>query len=339
MKSTWTTTLDSAYIRLAIFTSVAAFAAYVVAELIPYAASVPAAITAVVGVRVTFHSAIKESLFQVLGALLGGAIALGIVSLIGSNPIVILLLVLLSFAMARLMRIASPEESPFIAASLAVTVILVVGTHLTTELAVERFLGVAIGALFALIASLLTAPTKESRALRDEMDDVQRSLSDLLNAIAEDLRSGLTPAIANQRFDQAVELRNHVLGLAVQFEDLSRNRRWNPRISATDIKRLQAMMSANQTMSARVLSLAADLRGKGPSNLPPAAVNPLADLIAMAAENVAAEDPATSLGRTEAHEAVRGVDATAQIALIGGIVSHVNRINQATTTEPATSED
>ncbi|MFM8515525.1 MAG: aromatic acid exporter family protein [Actinomycetota bacterium] len=333
MTKPWTKALDSAYLRLAIFTSVAAFAAYVVAELIPYAASVPAAITAVVGVRVTFHSAIKECLFQVLGALLGGAIALGIVSLIGSNPIVILLLVLLSFAMARLMRIASPEESPFVAASLAVTVILVVGTHLTTELAVERFLGVAVGAFFALIATLLTAPTKESRALRTEMDEVQQALSALLNQIAQDLRDGLTPAIASTRFDEAVDLRNRVLGLAVQFEDLSRNRKWNPRTSATDVERLEAIMSANQTMSARVLSLAADLRGNGPSNLPPAAVNPLADLIAMAAENVAAEDPATSLGRTEAHEAVRGVDATAQIALIGGIVSHVNRINQASATE------
>jgi len=192
---------------------------------------------------------------------------------------------------------------------------------------------VAVGALFALIATVLTAPTKESRALRTEMDQVQQALSDLLNQIAQDLREGLTPAIASTRFDEAVDLRNRVLGIAVQSQDLSRNRKWNPRISAADVDRLEAMMTANQTMSARILSLAADLRGQGPSSLPPAAVNPLADLIAMAAENVAAEDPATSLGRTEAHEAVRGVDATAQIALIGGIVSHVNRINQASATE------
>ena len=50
----------------------------------------------------------------------------------------------------------------------------------------------------------------------------------------------------------------------------------------------------------------------------------------MAADNIAAEDPTTSIGATAAHEAVRQADATAQIALIGGIVSHVNRINRAT---------
>ena len=60
-------------------------------------------------------------------------------------------------------------------------------------------------------------------------------------------------------------------------------------------------------------------------------LSPLADLIALAAENMAAEDPATSVGATKAHEAVRNADQTSQIALIGGIVSHVNRINRATT--------
>ena len=64
--------------------------------------------------------------------------------------------------------------------------------------------------------------------------------------------------------------------------------------------------------------------------MPPAVLSPLADLIALAAENMAAEDPATSLGATKAHEAVRNADQTSQIALIGGIVSHVNRINRAT---------
>ena len=51
--------------------------------------------------------------------------------------------------------------------------------------------------------------------------------------------------------------------------------------------------------------------------------------MAMAADNIAAEDPLTSIGRTQAHEAVRVADQTAQIALVGGIVSNLNRINVA----------
>jgi len=84
---------------------------------------------------------------------------------IGSGAVVILLLVALSFVMARVMQYNSPDESPLVAASLAVTVILVVGSHLTTELALERFTGVMIGALFALVASFLASPTRDTQKM------------------------------------------------------------------------------------------------------------------------------------------------------------------------------
>lgn len=330
--SLWARATKSSYVRLAFMTALAAFLAYLVAEVVPYAAPVPAAITAVVATRVTFHHATKETLFQVIGALVGGAVALAIVSLIGSGAIVIFLLVLLSFAMARFMRIANPDESPFVAASLAVTVILVVGTHLTTELAVERFIGVAIGAAFALLASYAAAPTKDTRILAEQMKATQAKIGELLSQIAHELREDPTPGAMNLWYDRAVDLRNDVLGLAARFEDLRSNRRWDPRVSSSDIDRLAALLDANQIMSARVLSLTADLRGatrSGGSTLPPAALNPLADLITMAATNMASDDPTESLSRTAAHEALRGADMTSQLALIGGIVSHVNRIAQA----------
>jgi len=330
-KALWVRATKSSYVRLAVMTALAAFLAYLVAEMIPYAAAVPAAITAVVATRVTFHHATKETLFQVIGALVGGAVALAIVSVIGSGAVVIFLLVLLSFAMARLMRIANPDESPFVAASLAVTVILVVGTHLTTELAVERFLGVAIGAVFALAASFLAAPTKDTRVLAERMRRTQTEIGNLLAQVAEQLREGPDPSMTERWYERAVQLRNSVLGLAATFEDLRSNRRWDPRVSSSDIDRLAALLDANQIMSARLLSLTVDLRGatrKG-SSLPPAALNPLADLIDMAATNMASDDPTESLSRTAAHEALRGADMTSQLALIGGIVSHVNRIAQA----------
>jgi hypothetical protein len=90
-------------------------------------------------------------------------------------------------------------------------------------------------------------------------------------------------------------------------------------------------------MSARVLNIANDLRSATRSNLntqiPQAALSPLADLLELAATNLATDDPTQSIGVTAAHQAVRGADMTAQIALIGGIVSHVNQINKASTHE------
>jgi hypothetical protein len=86
-----------------------------------------------------------------------------------------------------------------------------------------------------------------------------------------------------------------------------------------------------------VLSIANDLRsatrGGSSPQIPQAALSPLADLIELAADNMATDDPTESIGATAAHQAVRGADMTAQIALIGGIVSHVNQINRASTHE------
>lgn len=325
------------YARLAALTSLAAFGAYLASEALPLASPVPAAITAVVATRVTFHHAAKETFIQLLGALVGAAVALGIVSVIGSGAIVILLLVALSFGMARIMQYANPDESPAVAASLSVTVILVVGSHLTTELAFERFNGVVIGALFALVASFLASPTRDTQKLATGLAHVQVQLAEVLAQIARDLRDNPTRTDARLWHDQAVELRNQVLGLAAQYEDLSKHSRWSPRIHSTDLVQLKELLRANQVMSARVLSIANDLRsatrGDSSPQIPQAALSPLADLIELAADNMATDDPTESIGATAAHQAVRGADMTAQIALIGGIVSHVNQINRASTRE------
>jgi uncharacterized membrane protein YgaE (UPF0421/DUF939 family) len=325
------------YFRLAVFTSLAAFFAYLVSDAIPYAAPVPAAITAVIATRVAFHHATKEIFIQLLGALVGAAVALAIVSVIGSNAVVILLLVALGFVMARVMQYSIPHESPAVAASLAVTVILVVGSHLTTEIAIERFTGVMIGALFALFASFLASPTRDTQKLAAGLNAIQIQLAEVLARIARDLRGEPTTEDAAAWHDQAVELRNQVLGLSVQYEDLAKHSKWSPRINSVDLSSLKELLRANQVMSARVLNIANDLRSATRSNLntqiPQAALSPLADLLELAATNLATDDPTQSIGVTAAHQAVRGADMTAQIALIGGIVSHVNQINKASTHE------
>ena len=324
---------SSAYARLAVLTAAAALAAYVLADALPYCDPIPAAITAAVATRAAFHHAAKETAFQILGALLGALIALAIVFVIGTGPLVIFLLVLLAFALARILHISSPDESPFVAASMAVTVILVVGTHFTTELAVERFNGVAVGALCSLAASYFATTTKDTRLLRTALADLQRDLGRLLADVAIGLRTTPTVDESGDWLEQAVLLRNRALGLDATFEDLRSHTKWSPRIDRDDLEQLERALDANRVTAARVLSIASDLtHAAGPGTgaaLPPAALSPLADLIAMAAANIDAQDPVTSIGMTSAHEAVRQADETAQIALIGGIVSHVNRINRA----------
>lgn len=324
--------LRSSYTRLALLTALAALVAYLLAEVIPFADPIPAAITAAVATRATFHHAAKEGVFQTLGALLGAAIALVIVSIIGSGPLVIFLLVLLCFALARLLRLASPEDSPFVAAAMAVTVILVVGTHLTTSGAVERFVGVVIGALCALAASALATPTRDTRVLREDTATLQNDLSELLMTVGQGLRSAPSAEDAAEWREHAVQLRDESIGLDARLVDLEMHKRWSPRIDPDDLAQLRQLVDAANIMATRVLTITTDLvtatGTRSAASIPHQALSPLADLIEMAADNIAAEDPETLVGRTQAHEAVRMADQTAQIALIGGIVSSVNRINQ-----------
>jgi uncharacterized membrane protein YccC len=199
-----------------------------------------------------------------------------------------------------------------------VTVILVVGTHLTTELAVERFGGVVVGALCALAASALATPTKDTRLLRHDIEALQADLSELLARVARALRDGASAEDAHAQLDEAVELRNRSIGLAARLDDLRTHARWSPRIDPEDLDLLSRSLDANTVMSARTLSITSDLYsaagGRRATAIPHAAASPLADLIAMAADNMAAEDPTTMLGRTQAHEAVRVAEQTAQIA-------------------------
>lgn len=328
MTGLWT----SGYARLAVLTALAALVAYLIGEWVTFADPIPAAITAAVATRATFHHAAKETVFQIMGALLGGAIALGVVFVIGSSAVVIFLLVMLCFVLARVLHLASPDESPFVAASMSVTVILVVGTHLDSDGALERFVGVAIGALCALAASAVVSPTKDTRILGADIDLLQDDLSELLAQMAKGLRDTPDRETAAAWREEAVQLRNRAIGLAARWQDLAGHARWSPRLDTDELARLKQALDATSVMSARVLSIASDLSnatGRSSAPLPPAAVTPLADLMAMAADNISAEDPSTSIGRTQAHEAVRVAEQTAQIALIGGIVSNLNRINQA----------
>ncbi|MCH1462717.1 MAG: FUSC family protein, partial [Candidatus Nanopelagicales bacterium] len=268
--------IDRSYTRIAAATSLAAFLAYIVAQALPLASAVPAAITAVIATQASFHQATKGAFIQVTGALVGAAVALGIVSVVGSGAVTILLLVALCFVVARLLHVASPDESPLVATALAVTVILVIGTNLTTELAVERFAGIVIGAIFAVLASYVASPTKATRNLEDKADDVQERLGQLLERIAVELRTDPGPEAVRAWFDEAVDLRNQVLGLAAGLEDLKMNRRWSIRVTTSDLHAVQAEVDACQIMSTRALSLASDLRRASTSNtdgsgaLPPA---------------------------------------------------------------------
>ena len=65
-----------------------------------------------------------------------------------------------------------------------------------------------------IIASFTASPTKATRTIEDDADRIQEKLGLLLERIAVELRDNPGADTVRTWFDEAVELRNQVLGLA-----------------------------------------------------------------------------------------------------------------------------
>ena len=247
--------LHSPYLRLAALTAAAATVAYLIGGVLAFVDPVPAAITAVVATRATFHHAAKEALFQVIGVVAGSAVAFGAISVIGFGPATIAILVLASFGIIRLLQVADPRSAPYAAMAVAVTVILVIGAQMSPEGALERFLGVMVGGACALVASYFTSRGKPVGRAEVELSIIQNGLAELLNDVAQGVQITLTSEVTRAWFDKAVHLRDETMRVAVEVEDVRDHRRWSPAIHEFDVRELERQLRSTQVMAARVLSL------------------------------------------------------------------------------------
>ena len=323
--------LHSPYLRLAALTAAAATVAYLIGGVLAFVDPVPAAITAVVATRATFHHAAKEALFQVIGVVAGSAVAFGAISVIGFGPATIAILVLASFGIIRLLQVADPRSAPYAAMAVAVTVILVIGAQMSPEGALERFLGVMVGGACALVASYFTSRGKPVGRAEVELSIIQNGLAELLNDVAQGVQITLTSEVTRAWFDKAVHLRDETMRVAVEVEDVRDHRRWSPAIHEFDVRELERQLRSTQVRAARVLSIASDLNHlstERPTAGKSHELSPLARVFAAAAATIA--DPAneTAASETSVHQALQAADDTAAMVMLGGLVGHAQRITR-----------
>lgn len=317
------------YLRLAVLTAAAATVAMVIGSLVPWIDPVPAAITAVVTTRPTFHHAAKESLYQVIGVVTGALVAFGAVSLIGPGPATIAILVLASFGIVRLLRVADPSTAPYAAMSVSVTVILVVGAHMSPEGAFERFAGVVLGAICALVASYFTTRGVPATRIAEELESIQEDLAELLGEIAQGVRREPTAEQTRAWLDRAATSRDATLRVAVDVEDMRQHRSWSPAIGKEDVRAVERQLAATQVMSSRILAIAADLNHIATSPQAPVApgsLSPLASVFEAAAANIVEPGGQQSEGATGVQQAIRSADDTEALVALGGLAAHAQRI-------------
>jgi uncharacterized membrane protein YgaE (UPF0421/DUF939 family) len=325
----WVSLWQSGYLRLAVLTATAATVAFVIGDIAPFVDPIPAAITAVVSTRPTFHHAAKEALFQVIGVIAGALVAFAAIMTIGFGPATIAILILSSFGIVRLLRIADPQTAPYAAMAVSVTVILVIGAQMSPEGALERFLGVVVGGMCALIASYFTTKGEPVGRISVELSAVQGLLADLLSQIAEDVQRPLTPVLTQRWFDQARRLRDATVKHALAVEDVREHKRWSPAIHEPELRALERQLAVTQVMATRVLSIASDLNSWAAKQpLGDASLSPLAKVFAAAAATMVDPDQSSTGGMTGVHTAIRSADDTDALMLLGGLAGHAQRLSK-----------
>ena len=229
--------LDRPYLRLAVLSAAAAAAAYGLGVELPHVSPVVAAITALITVQPTFHASMKEALRQVLGVILGASLAFAAIAFVGYSAFALFATIVVCFGVARVLRLG--EEG---AAAVAVTVILVVGPHFSTDATEARLFGVLLGSALALVTSFFTRPgTPEGRALGDLVSESDRAAA-LMATIAESLpgRDGRVPWwIVRRWLAEAEEILQHVVATRQAAEDAAASARWSPMI---DRQRAEAVL-------------------------------------------------------------------------------------------------
>jgi uncharacterized membrane protein YgaE (UPF0421/DUF939 family) len=321
----------SGYLRLAVLTTAAATAAYAVGVALPYIDPVPAAITAVISTRPTFHHAAKEALFQVTGVVTGALVAFAAIVTIGFGPLTIALLVLTSFAIVRVIRVADPASAPHAAMAVAVTTILVIGAQLSPEGAFERFMGVVVGGGFALLASYFTTRGEPVGRISVELTAVQGLLADLLGQIAEGVQQPLTKEHTKQWFRRATALRDETAKHALAVQDVREHRRWSPAIHEAELRALERQLGVTQVMATRVLSIASDLNQltkKSPKQLPAEQLSPLAKVFASAAATMVNPDLSATGSNTGVQTAIRSADDTEALMMLGGLAGQAQQLSR-----------
>jgi uncharacterized membrane protein YgaE (UPF0421/DUF939 family) len=340
------------YLRLAAWSSVAAAAAYAIAEPFEHVNSAVAAIIALVSIRPTFHETAAESSRQVVGVLLGAALGMILTVHFGYSPWVILVLVAASFALARLLRLG--EEG---AAAMGVTVILVVGPTFDPELVETRFLGALVGAAVAVVASLWVLPGKPHRRALTAAVTASRDAAQLLEEISEALHAGdaLDETRARGWVERAEKLMRSLADVRDRAESALRSSLWSPLVDQEEAAAVVAQVQVAQVAARTSYSIARDLlvaAEKNVAGLPQTVASGLAQVLsatatALTGQAVSAETaPAAPLDDTttkalnlaEAHASataqVKDLDATQPLLLAGSLLRDSEKIAAALTDTP-----
>jgi uncharacterized membrane protein YgaE (UPF0421/DUF939 family) len=227
--------VDFIFIKTAIYSTIAAGLAYLVGSSTDFIAADIAAIWALISVRSTFHTAMRDTFIQILGTVIGGLVGLVAVQMFGFNLLIVLGLVIMSFIIGYAFKMGV-EGSVII----GFTIIVITSNAFSLESTESRIFGVMLGSLLATFASLFTiSGTPRSRA-EDELVSIRKTNKELLDATAACLLflSDIDKAKneASQILKKVTSLTKKINLITDDVKDAISGAKWSPLMRKSDLE-------------------------------------------------------------------------------------------------------
>lgn len=341
----------SLYARFAAVASLSAAVAYLIGSLAPMVASVPAALAAVVSVRPSFHEGLREASVQVLSTIAGGVLAAVLTVTLGPGVVTLTLAVMAAFTLGWLFKVEMAT-----AATIAATIIIVIGTNATSDAVWGRLWGVAVGALIAVLASLYASPGVAAARTLDSAIALASRLAAQLENVGRALQLhgqgsvGVATTDIRRWLESIEQLGRELEPVRREAEVLVQGSAWSPLTRQADAQAVLRQVLLIEVTSETATNMCRDLLITPPALMPASLVSPIGDVFVASARllrdqlSVAHDAPASRLpagsvpGSTDLLEAqsrtmreVRSLDDTAPLILGGSVARDAMKIHMLLT--------
>lgn len=335
----------SAYARFTLLAAVAGTVAYLLGTILPPVAAITAAITAVISVRPSFDEGLREAVVQVVSTAAGALVATLLVLVFGVSPEVLGVAIVLAFALGRVARL-EPER----AATIAVTVIIVIGADAPGGTVWSRLWGVLVGSLVAMLASLYVSPGRPVGRTLDTALALGHRLADHLAVVGDALRGHVAGTPVHEEhvrgwLTASEDIRRELEPVRTDAEALVRTAAWSPFTRRAEAQAVLLQVLLTEIVAETASSMCRDLLITQPATVPDRVLEPVADMFAAAGRMlteqmaIAETDPATRLlaadtdpladledAQARTLEQARTLDETGPLLLGGSLTQDTHKI-------------
>jgi len=322
-------------------TAFAACVAWVAALYLHLGSPVPAAVGAVITVALSFNRSVRSG-FSLVGATAAALlVAFALYQWWGLHVWTVGVLVIISLAIGRLMRLG-PEGSLQI--PVTALFVYVMGEALTDDLIISRIAATLIGVAIGLLFSFVAHPERPEERMTEQLSELGNRLGALLVAMGEVSGTALSRRQATEWLTEARKLAVETRQLGEEIEELGLGRRFSVGTERAVGRAIQEQFALIQQTSDHVNTIARglfDATSGGSIRLPDGVSQMLSSTgaaIAVHADSIdraMADGPSTGVlaaldvleeERSRSVAELKGMDDTGALLLGGALVSQVDQM-------------